>query len=476
MKKCKTFHMPTVCNHSYRLQSSEIDMKDYYVQVLAEEANKDFDYSYIVQAIRDRIDTKEIRKDSEAMKMVGQWDELGIIKTEKGELVVRFGNEILIPRQCREELLNKLHSGHRGTDAMILATRSKFWWPRIKEEIKEKYHQCEPCLVNAPSKPELLYNHGVPDDLTLLSPNEVVSLDFLDIYKTPILVVKCHQSGFVWARVTKNKEAKTAVKTFQEYFHTFDRPVLVISDGGPAFGPEFTKYLELHHIRHHKTSAHHPSSNGDAEAGVKSVKTVLIKIGKVNQQLTTEACFNFNNMPAPSGQGTPAERFFRRGIRSILPNSYKKNLRADDMVQLRQWKREKLARRRGRTSKDVFKVNDPVRVQNPANKKWDIKGTVEEVRTHPNGEASSYVVRKNNGRRTIRHYSHIRHDVTADNKSEPSRITFQEEPSAKYIPRVIMTRQRARQLSRRALPERGVLKIRENSEEESDSDSDTSSQ
>ena len=55
-------------------------------------------------------------------------------------------------------------------------------------------------------------------------------------------------------------------------------------------------------------------------------------------------------------------------------------------------------------------------------------------------------------------------------------ITFQEAPSAKYIPRVIMTRQRARQLSRRALPARGVLKIRENSEEESDSDSDTSSQ
>ena len=252
---------------------------------------------------------------------------------------------------------------------MILATRSKFWWTRIKEEIKERFHQCEPCLVNAPSKPELPYNNGIPDDLTMISPNEVVSLDFLDVHKTPILVVKDHQSGFIWARVTKNKEAKTAINFFQQYFHTFDRPALVMSDGGPAFGAPFSKYLDLHHIRHHVTSAHHPSSNGDAEAGVKSVKTVLIKIGKVNQQLVTEACFNHNNMPAPSGEGTPAERFFRRGIRSILPNSYKANLQHYDMIRIRQWKREKLAKRRGRSSTDVFKVNDNVRLQNPNNKK-----------------------------------------------------------------------------------------------------------
>ena len=195
---------------------------------------------------------------------------------------------------------------------------------RIKEEIKIRFHQCEACLVNAPSKPELPYNNGVPDDLTLLSPNEVVSLDYLDVFKTPVLVVKDHQSGFVWARVTKNKEAKTAIRYFQQYLYTFNRPCLVISDGGPAFGPDFSKYLDLHHIRHHVTSAHHPSSNGDAEAGVKSVKTILLKIGKVTEQLVAEACFNHNNMPAPSGQGTPAERFFRRGIRSILPNYYKK--------------------------------------------------------------------------------------------------------------------------------------------------------
>ena len=297
----------------------------------------------------------------------------------------------------------------------------------------------------------------------------------MDVFKTPVLVVKDHQSGFVWARVTKNKEAKTAIKYFQQYLYTFDRPCLVISDGGPAFGPEFSKYLDLQHICHHVTSAHHPSSNGDAEAGVKSVKTVLLKMGKVTEQLVAEACFNYNNMPAPSGEGTPAERFFHRGIRSLLPNSFKTNLRHDDMVAIRQWKREKLARRRGRSSTDVFMVNDPVRLQNPISKKWDIRGIVLEIRTHPNGEPSSYVVRKQNKKTTIRHASHIRHDVTADQKSEPTKISFQEKPTSKEIPRVIMTRQRARELSKRAKPVRGALKIRESCFER-ESDSETSSQ
>ena len=99
------------------------------------------------------------------------------------------------------------------------------------------------------------------------------------------------------------------------------------------------------------------------------------------------------------------------------------------------------------------------------------------IRDSPNGEASSYVIRKNNGRTTIRHSSHIRHDVTVDQKSEPSKITFQEKPTSKNIPRVIMTRQRARQLAKRDQPVKGALKIRQSySEEGSDSETETSSQ
>ena len=92
---------------------------------------------------------------------------------------------------------------------------------------------------------------------------------------------------------------------------------------------------------------------------MKSIKSLLIKIGKVTDQLVAETAFNTNNQPAPSGQGTPAERFFRRGVRPNLPNSFKRNLNTDDMIKIRNLKRMKLAKRR-RKSADTFHKDDTV--------------------------------------------------------------------------------------------------------------------
>ena len=83
-----------------------------------------------------------------------------------------------------------------------------------------------------------------PGDLTLIAPSEVVSLDFLDILKKDVLVAKCQNSGFIWARITKDKMVETVIKTLKTYFLTFDGPPRVISDGGPAFGHQFTNFLE----------------------------------------------------------------------------------------------------------------------------------------------------------------------------------------------------------------------------------------
>ena len=45
-----TFNSPSICNKSFRLLTSEVDVKDFYIQQVAEEASKDPDYIYTVQA------------------------------------------------------------------------------------------------------------------------------------------------------------------------------------------------------------------------------------------------------------------------------------------------------------------------------------------------------------------------------------------------------------------------------------------
>ena len=61
----------------------------------------------------------------------------------------------------------------------------------------------------------------------------------MDILKKDVLVVKCQSSGFILARITKDKKVETVIETLKTYFLTFDHPATVISEGGPAIRPQF---------------------------------------------------------------------------------------------------------------------------------------------------------------------------------------------------------------------------------------------
>ena len=89
-----------------------------------------------------------------------------------------------------------------------------------------------------------------------------------------------------------------------------------------------------------------------------------------------------------------------------------------------------------------------------------------EIRSHPNGNPSSYIIRKLNGRKTIQHGSHIRQDIAVHEKCEPTKISFDDKPSKREIPCLVITRRRAKELSERARPAKSALKRTESSSEE----------
>ena len=111
-------------------------------------------------------------------------------------------------------------------------------------------------------------------------------------------------------------------------------------------------------------------------------------------------------------------------------------------------------------------------MQNLRSKKWDLKGVITEIRLHPNGNPFSFVIKKKNGRSPIRHISHVQHDISVDEKSKPTCVSFCDKPSERHIPRLVITRSRAKELSERALNARSALKSGESS---SDDEGDTES-
>ena len=155
-----------------------------------------------------------------------------------------------------------------------------------------------------------------------IAPNEELSVDFADIGGHDVLVIKDRLSGWISAFRTKSKKTEAACEALEDHFYEFGLPSRITSDGGPAFQGAFTEWLRGWHINHHTTPAHHPRSNGLVERGVRSIREIFEKQDKhMSQKLLKRICFLVNSHPQRNGSGSPNEKYFRRGPRSLLPNS-----------------------------------------------------------------------------------------------------------------------------------------------------------
>jgi len=94
---------------------------------------------------------------------------------------------------------------------------------------------------------------------------------------------------------------------------------------------------------------------------------------------------------------------------------------------IRAKKQRLVAERKGRKSADEFKLGDRVRVQDVATKKWNKSGVVQEAREADDGQSVSFIIKMDNGNESIRHRSHLKHDITREDRASPIRIRFIEE-------------------------------------------------
>ena len=152
----------------------------------------------------------------------------------------------------------------------------------------------------------------------------MVHADFMTIGNQHIFVLKYKASGFIWARLTKDMTMESATNTFHKYVTSYDRPRLVVTDGGPCFQSQFLEYLNSHYMQHHYSSAYRAQSNSPAERGVRSLKDVLLKMASFTDKTLRTVIFNINNHVAPDGYGSLTMRFFKRRIRTGLPTAIEK--------------------------------------------------------------------------------------------------------------------------------------------------------
>ena len=141
--------------------------------------------------------------------------------------LVFFENRLVLPRDMRQAVLNSIHSGHPGRDAM-LGSVDEVWWPQIHRQIVASAKTCKSCQ-NAGKNIKVIKRQSEFGTIQKAKQvNEEVALDFMGPFagapenKKYLLVAIDQFSAYPTLKFVKN----TAIKEVTEFLRKY------ISDNG----------------------------------------------------------------------------------------------------------------------------------------------------------------------------------------------------------------------------------------------------
>ena len=368
---------------------------DPIVERLRESARRDPNYMKLVDAVKD---------DS-----VGHDDAPACVKQYKAirhELavdndIVLYGQRLVIPREQRKFVLECLHTAHQGITRTKQRARMCVYWPGITNDLTQLVEKCEACQRHLPS----LGKETLQADPLPSRPFESVSADLFYCKGRHFLIYVDRLSGYRMVHKWRDDpSSKQVVAAMVKMMAIMGNPQRMRTDGGPQFKAlEFQKFLERKGIEWSPSSPHFPSSNGHAEAFVKKVKSLLMKLGNATlDEKFHETMLELRNTPRIDGR-TPNQVVFGRRLRSVVPTHHSALMSetCEDIqgnaLKKRKEHAEKVSLRYNASARDLekFAVGDKVRIQNHVTKEWDKTGEVVmigkrnrcyHIRLHPTGK------------------------------------------------------------------------------------------
>ncbi|KFD49780.1 hypothetical protein M513_09375 [Trichuris suis] len=238
-----------------------------------------------------------------------------------------WGNRVIIPEKAKTKVLELLHEAHPGMVRMKTLARSYVWWPRLGDDIEDTVKGCTVCqeTQNAPKRAPMN-----PWERTE-TPWSRLHLDFAGLFQGQIfLIVVDSYSKWLDVIPVSTASANAVIEKLALLFATHGLPDVIVTDNGTAFTSfEFKQFAKANTIRHVTVAPYHPSSNGQAERMVQTVKRSLKKIihGSWNIRLA-RFLFNQHLIPHTATGSSPAEMLMSRRPRSLLDNLHPDSMHA----------------------------------------------------------------------------------------------------------------------------------------------------
>ena len=160
-----------------------------------------------------------------------------------------------------------------------------------------------------------------PVSLPIVSrkPMERWQIDLIDMkkYKSPqnrftkyVLTVVDTFSKYAWVEPLKNKEGITVSKAMKSIITTAGSPEIIQSDNGKEFLSEFDRMLEQYNIKHIKSSAYSPTTNGQIERFNGTLKRMIkafmiVNLTRIYVNQLPSIIDNYNSIPHTTTKQQP---------------------------------------------------------------------------------------------------------------------------------------------------------------------------
>lgn len=219
-------------------------------------------------------------------------------------------DRLVIPVTMRSEILDKIHEGHLGIVKCCSRARDSVWWPGITKQIEEIVRNCSSCIKTRPDIVEPMINTPLPE-----LPWEKVGVDLGYFSGENYLIVVDYYSRFIeMCNIGKDVSTENIIMQLKIIFARFGIPCIVRSDNGPQFAnSNFQTFSESYGFTHVTSSPRYPTSNGEVERAVQTVKNLLKRNNDPYLGL-----LSYRNTKLQNGY-SPAELLLGRRLRTTLP-------------------------------------------------------------------------------------------------------------------------------------------------------------
>ena len=135
-------------------------------------------------------------------------------------------SRIVIPSSARQEIIDRIHSGHIGINGCIRRAREAVYYPGLTADIKRVVGNCETCQrYHNDLQKEPLRSHTAPS-----RPWQKVGVDIFTFRDQDYLITADYLSGYFEADRLQSKRVADIVYCLKQQFARHGLPTVVFSD------------------------------------------------------------------------------------------------------------------------------------------------------------------------------------------------------------------------------------------------------